>query len=211
MPMLESSAGQMVLKGLPAISFMFMCWMPSATQVYFLASGVIGLFQTYLINWPAFRRWANLTITEKRTADKIPESVRNIQSKTLRDTLIRIEKEKAARRRAQESLAKPQEPAENLSFLDRMLNKGKDFGKEMSDEIAEKLGTSSLDEREGKDRKKRAADYENERKREDEALREERNEARRREHLKTLENEKAKAIQSSAAPRKRVQRGPGGR
>lgn len=197
------------MTGLPMVSFVFTAFLPAAVQVYFLASGAFGLCQTYLVNWPAFRRWANLTIAEKRTKEKIPESIRNIQSKTLRDTLIRIEKEKAARRKAQERLANPQEPAEKLSFLDRIVNQGKGFGKNMSDEIAEKLGTSSLDEREANDRKKRAGEYENERKREDEALREQRNEARRQEHLKVLENEKAKAMKSPTAARKRVQRGPG--
>ncbi|CAG8117985.1 unnamed protein product [Penicillium salamii] len=202
MPMMDSSAGKSIMYGLPAISFTFMSFMPSALQLYFVASGVFGLTQTHIINSPTFRKWANMTIAKKPVVDGPSESVKNIQSKALRVTLERIEREKAAKKKAYEqSLVQPKEEGPKVSFIDRMLSQGKNLGKNMSKEISEKFGTSSIEERELKEQKKRAGEYEEERRNEDEVLRAQRNEARRVEHMKILENEKNKASQSWKANR----------
>lgn len=206
--MMDSSTGKSIMYGLPAISFTFMAFMPSALQLYFVASGLFGLTQTHIINSPAFRKWAGMTIPKKPVADGPSESVKNIQSKALRVTLERIEKEKALKKKAyEESLLKTQGEAPKVSFLDRILENGKDLGKTMSKEIGEKFGTSSFEERELKEQKKRANEYEQERKDEDEVARSKRNEARRQEHLKILENEKNKASQSWNANKAGQRRG----
>ncbi|CAG7919294.1 unnamed protein product [Penicillium olsonii] len=209
MPMMDSSMGKSIMYGLPAISFTFMSFMPAALQLYFVASGVFGLTQTHIINSLAFRNWAGMTIPKKVVpADGPSESVKNIQSKALRVTLERIEREKAAAKKAYEqSLAQPKEEPPKVSFIDRILSQGKDMGKNVSKEIAEKFGTSSIEERELKEQKRRAGEYESERRNEDEALRAQRNEARRLEHMKILENEKNKASQSWKASREGSRRG----
>ncbi|KAJ5322603.1 hypothetical protein N7452_010892 [Penicillium brevicompactum] len=208
MPIMDSSTGKSIMYGLPAVSFAFMAFMPSALQLYFVASGLFGLTQTHLINSPKFRTWAGLTIPKKVVANGPSESVKNIQSKALRVTLERIEKEKAAKKKAEEQrLLKLQGEPQQVSFIDRILANGKDLGKNMSKEIGEKFGTSSFEEREIKEQKRRAGEYEQERRDEDEALRAKRNEARRLEHLKILENEKNKASQSWNANKAGQRRG----
>lgn len=186
-----------------------MAFMPSALQLYFVATGIFGLTQTYVINSPTFRNWAGMTTMKVRTGYQPSESVQNVQSKALRATLERIEKERAAKRKAQEEkLEQAKAGGANISFIDRILNNGKDIGKTLSTEIANKFGTKTIEERERSQRKQRASEYEQERRVEDEALRAERNEARRQEHLKILQTEKSKASAAWQASREKAQRRP---
>jgi YidC/Oxa1 family membrane protein insertase len=207
MPMMESSAGKAIMYGLPAISFTFMAFMPSALQLYFVATGIFGLGQTYVINSTSFRNLTGMTNFKKTGATKL-EINSDIRSKGLRAALLRVEEEKAAQRKAREQIS--QQPLEGgaakISWIDSVMNKGKDLGKNVSKEISEKFGTSTLEERQLKEQKKRAGEYEGERKLEDDAKRAERNEIRRKEHLKILEKERNKASQSLKKDNR--QRGP---
>jgi YidC/Oxa1 family membrane protein insertase len=198
--MMDSGAGKAIMYGLPAISFTFMAFMPSALQLYFVATGVFGLAQTFVINSPAFRRWLGMTMMKKSTGEPKFEISPNIQSKGLRATMLRIEEEKAALRKARNSFAQPgKESPAKISWIDKIMNNGKDMGKNLSKEISEKFGTSSIEQRQRNEQKKRASEYEGERRIEDDAMRAERNEARRREHMKILEKERTKASQSFKA------------
>jgi YidC/Oxa1 family membrane protein insertase len=209
MPMMDSAAGKAIMYGLPAISFAFMSFMPSALQLYFVATGMFGLAQTYVINSPTFRRWVGMTMSKKSTGEPKLEISPNIQSKGLRATMLRIEEEKAALRKAREqNFVQPQqESTGKISWIDNVMNQGKDMGKNLSKEISEKFGTSSIEQRQRNEQKKRAGEYEGERRTEDDAMRAERNEIRRKEHMKILENERTKASKSWKAS-KDGQRGP---
>ena len=208
--MMDSSAGKAIIYGLPAISFTFMSFMPSALQLYFVATGMFGLFQTYVINSITFRRWTNMTIPKKTTGQPKLEIASNIQSKGLRAALLRVEEEKAALRKLREqgSVQPNQDGAGKISWIDSIVNNGKDMGKNLSKEISEKFGTSSIEERQRSEQKKRAGEYESERRVEDDALRAQRNENRRKEHMKILEKERTKASQSFKASKDNGQRGP---
>ena len=46
---------------LPAMSFMFTFWLPSAVQLSFFVSGLLSYFQAALFRQPWFRDWANMS------------------------------------------------------------------------------------------------------------------------------------------------------
>ncbi|KAJ5198941.1 Membrane insertase OXA1/ALB3/YidC [Penicillium cf. griseofulvum] len=194
MPMMQTEAGKYIVYGFPVMSFIFMAFMPSALQLYFVASGLFGLGQTYLINSDSFRRWMDLSIAKKPSDAKFSEITKNTGSKGLRNLLERLEQEKARHEKAH--LARPVSSAQEdvkISFIDRMYKKFGKAGSGLSKSVSQSFGTSTYEERLAKDQKKRAAEYEQQRKEEDQLLRSQRNEARRKEHMQTLENERTKA------------------
>lgn len=196
--MMQTEAGKYIIYGFPVMSFAFMAFMPSALQLYFVASGLFGLGQTYLINSEAFRKWMSLSIAQKPSnGPKFSAVTENTQSKGLRQLLERLEKEKAAQEKARSgaSVSPAQEEA-NISFIDRIYNKFGKAGSGLSESISQTMGTGTPEQRLAQEKKKRAAEYEQQRKDEDELMRRERNEARRREHMQTLENERAQASKS---------------
>lgn len=110
------------------MSFAFMAFMPSALQFYFVATGLFGLGQTYLINSNVFRTWMSLSIAQKPTnGPKYSAVTQSTESKGLRQLLERLEKEKAAQEKARTAI--PVSPAQEdvkISFIDRIYQK---FGK----------------------------------------------------------------------------------
>ncbi|CDM29360.1 Membrane insertion protein, OxaA/YidC [Penicillium roqueforti FM164] len=201
MPMMQTEAGKYIVYGFPVMSFAFMAFMPSALQLYFVASGIFGLGQTYLINSEAFRKWMHLSIARRPSnGPKYSAVTQNTESKPLRRLLERLEKEKAAQEKAQEKarseLAASPEQGGKISLIDRIYNKFGKVGTNFSKSVSESIGTSTVEQRLAKDKKKRADEYEQQRKDEDELMRKERNELRRKEHMQTLENERAKASKS---------------
>ncbi|KAJ5853730.1 Mitochondrial export translocase Oxa1 [Penicillium rubens] len=198
MPVMQTEAGKYIIYGFPVMSFAFMAFMPSALQLYFVASGLFGLGQTYLINSEAFRKWMHLSIARKPSNEpKYSAITENTESKSLRNLLERLEKEKAAQKKAPSKVsASPAHKDANISFIDRLYNKFGKAGSGLSESISKTMGTGTPEQRLAQEKKKRAAEYEQQRKDEDELIRQERNEARRREHMQTLENERAKASKS---------------
>ncbi|KAJ5416949.1 uncharacterized protein N7487_000499 [Penicillium crustosum] len=198
MPVMQTEAGKYIIYGFPVMSFAFMAFMPSALQFYFVATGLFGLGQTYLINSNAFRTWMSLSIAQKPSnGPKYSAVTQSTQSKGLRQLLERLEKEKAALEKARTAI--PVSPAQEdvkISFIDRIYQKFGKAGSSLSKSMSETLGTGTVEQRIAKDHKKRADEYEQQRKDEDELMRRERNEARRKEHMQTLENERAKASKS---------------
>lgn len=195
---MQTEAGKYIIYGFPVMSFAFMAFMPSALQFYFVATGLFGLGQTYLINSNAFRTWMSLSIAQKPSnGPKYSAVTQSTQSKGLRQLLERLEKEKAALEKARTAI--PVSPAQEdvkISFIDRIYQKFGKAGSSLSKSMSETLGTGTVEQRIAKDHKKRADEYEQQRKDEDELMRRERNEARRKEHMQTLENERAKASKS---------------
>lgn len=198
MPMMQTEAGKYIIYGFPVMSFAFMAFMPSALQFYFVASGLFGLGQTYLINSDAFRKWMSLSIAKKPSnGPKFSAVTQSTQSKGLRQLLERLEKEKAAQEKAlsEVPVSSAQEDVK-ISIIDRIYQKFGKVGSNLSKSVSETMGTSTVEQRIAKDQKKRADEYEQQRKDEDELMRRERNEARRKEHMQTLENERTKASKS---------------
>ncbi|KAJ5794998.1 Mitochondrial export translocase Oxa1 [Penicillium paradoxum] len=204
MPMMQTEAGKYIVYGFPVMSFVFMAFMPSALQLYFVATGLLGLGQTYLINSDGFRKWMHMSIARKAPAEKkqFSELTKNTQSKGLRLLLERIEQEKAAQEKARSaSRVQPQQedasmvPAK-ISLIDRFYKKFGKAGSSLSDSISSTFNTPTAEQRLAEDQKKRANEYEAQRKDEDELTRRERNDARRREHMRTMENQRIKASQS---------------
>ncbi|KAG0155885.1 hypothetical protein PDIDSM_3058 [Penicillium digitatum] len=198
MPMMQTEAGKYIIYGFPVMSFAFMAFMPSALQFYFVASGLFGLGQTYLINSDAFRNVMSLSIAKKPSnGPKFSAVTQSTQSKGLRQLLERLEKEKAAQEKAlsEVPVSSAQEDVK-ISIIDRIYQKFGKVGSNLSKSVSETMGTSTVEQRIAKDQKKRADEYEQQRKDEDELMRRERNEARRKEHMQTLENERTKASKS---------------
>ncbi|KAJ5958427.1 Membrane insertase OXA1/ALB3/YidC [Penicillium vulpinum] len=198
MPLMQSEAGKYIIYGFPVMSFAFMAFMPSALQLYFVATGLFGLGQTYLINSESFRKRLSLSIAQKpSTGPKYSAVTQNTTSKGLRSLLERLEREKAAQEKARLEGTGAYAPEEGkVSFIDRIYKKFGTVGSGVSKSLSETLGTGTVEQRLAKDRKKRADEYEQQRKDEDDLIRRERNEARRREHMQTLENERTKASNS---------------
>ncbi|KAJ5836719.1 Membrane insertase OXA1/ALB3/YidC [Penicillium robsamsonii] len=197
MPMMQTEAGKYIIYGFPVMSFVFMAFMPSALQLYFVATGLFGLGQTYMINSETFRKWMDLSIAKKPSnGPKYSALTQNTESKGLRNLLERLEKEKAAEKARLQHVESPVQEDVKISFIDRMYKKLGTAGSGLTKSVSESLGTQTVEQRLAKDRKQRADEYEQQRKDEDELLRRERNEARRREHMQTLENERAKASKS---------------
>ncbi|KAJ5602817.1 hypothetical protein N7537_005773 [Penicillium hordei] len=198
MPMMQTEAGKYIIYGFPVMSFAFMSFMPSALQFYFVATGLFGLGQTYLINSNVFRTWMSMSIAQKPSnGPKYSAVTQNTQSKGLRQLLERLEKEKAAQEKARTEVpGSPVQEDVKISFIDRIYQKFGKAGSSLSKSVSETMGTSTVEQRIAKDHKKRADEYEQQRKDEDELMRRERNEARRKEHMQTLENERTKASKS---------------
>ncbi|KAJ5146192.1 Membrane insertase OXA1/ALB3/YidC [Penicillium bovifimosum] len=210
MPMMQTEIGKYIIYGFPIISFVFMAFMPSALQLYFVATGIFGLGQTYLINSNNFRGWMKMTIPQKLAdGHQFSELTRNTQSKGLRQLMERIEQEKAAQAEARKAIRVEEEakgPAK-VSIIDRFYDKFGKAGSDLQNSMSKTLGMSTPEQRLASDKKKRADEYEEQRKEEDELMRRKRNEARRREHLKAqeLQRERAKKSlkQSQAAANRR--------
>ncbi|KAJ5562741.1 Membrane insertase OXA1/ALB3/YidC [Penicillium sp. DV-2018c] len=206
MPMMQTDMGKYIIYGFPVMSFVFMTLMPSALQLYFVATGLFGLGQTYVINSDNFRGWMKMTIPEKLAdapGPQFSELTRNTQSKGLRLLMERIEQEKAAKARAtantratvQEDSGEVKGPAK-ISMIDRLYEKFGKVGSEVQDSLSKTLGTATPEERLASEKKKRALEYEEQRKEEDELMRRKRNEERRIEHLRAQELERERAKKS---------------
>lgn len=59
--MITAAMRQVVLYGLPALSFLFMVWMPAALQLTFTTGTTIGVIQSLLFKSNTARRWLGIT------------------------------------------------------------------------------------------------------------------------------------------------------
>lgn len=180
---------------MPAISFAFLSFFPSALQLYFVATGLFGMGQAYLLSSPVFRQLAGITLAKPvMSAEEAASQQR---------TAIRLLADQAELKAKAASQAPP---AVEASAIDRAIGSPKAFWKEFRKDIQDKLdsisGSTPTTNADGspaepprlseKDREL-AADYEKRRQEEEAWKRDERNHARRQAHMKALEAEREKA------------------
>ncbi|KAF4203334.1 hypothetical protein CNMCM8927_008926 [Aspergillus lentulus] len=198
-----TTLGRLLMFGLPALSFVFMAFFPSALQLYFVTTGLFGLGQAYLLGSDTFRKSMNIAIPVRQPKNgQSPGHDASQQSKSIRTLREHLEAERA--KMIQEEHKSPD--SMEISFIDRALNNLKEAKENIKRETTEKLdavrgqapvknadGTIAEPPRLGEKDLKLAADYERRRKEEEDWKREERNHARREAHLKALELEREKA------------------
>jgi YidC/Oxa1 family membrane protein insertase len=198
-----TTLGRLLMFGLPAFSFLFMAFFPSALQLYFVTTGLFGLGQAYLLGSDTFRKSMNIAIPVRQPKNgQSPGHDDSQPSKSIRTLREHLEAERA--KMIQEEHKSPD--SVEISFIDRALNNLKEAKENIKRETTEKLdavrgqapvknadGTIAEPPRLGEKDLKLAADYERRRKEEEDWKREERNHARREAHLKALELEREKA------------------
>ncbi|KAF9883943.1 Mitochondrial inner membrane protein oxa1 [Aspergillus nanangensis] len=206
-PLTGTALGNMFLYGMPAISFVFMSFFPSALQLYFGATGLFALGQSYLLSNHGFRKWANIAIPKKVVSPAAGGSPTGAeqQSRALRMLTESLEVEKA-------ELFENVKPKARISFIDRAIESLKDSKNKTSKEIGDKMnelrgagpaknsdGSPAEPPRLSEKDRRLADDYERRRREEEDWKREERNHARREAHMKALEAEREKAKSSFKA------------
>lgn len=202
-----------LLYGLPAISFAFMSFFPSALQLYFLATGALSLAQTHILHSPSFRRFANIAFPVKKAP--APEAP-NQSLRMITDAL-------AAERARMAKMQKATE-VQRTSFIDRAIENIKKGGQDFARDVSEKVkaasgqgpetnadGTPAAPPRLSKEDHKLAADYEKRRREEEAWEREQRNHARRQAHLKTLEMQRQQVVSFMKKSQDEVNRSKKGR
>jgi len=186
--------GKFVVYVFPSLSFLFVCFWPSSLQLYFATTGLFALGQTYLLNSPRFRKFANLAETSKPGAGA---SAKNQANKGVRLIYDTIQKE------APKTAAFP--PDGNISVVDRAVNSIKSGVKDLKRETMDTLNTAMGGQadtnpdgspapppRLSKQDLKSAEDYERRKKDEENSRREERNHARRQDYLSQLQAKEEK-------------------
>ncbi|KAL4894562.1 60Kd inner membrane protein-domain-containing protein [Aspergillus ambiguus] len=202
----NSSLGKMFLYGMPAMTFAFMSFFPSALQLYFLATGLFALGQSYMLASPGFRKFANIAIPQKAGAPAPGGGVSSEdQQKQLRMIVEAMEQQQK-----NPSAAQGKTPdANTVSFIDRFLDSVKQSTDKTRKEVSEKMdelrgngpqknadGTLAAPPRLSESDRKLADAYEKRRREEEDWKREERNHARRQAHMRTLEAERERARSS---------------
>ncbi|EAU31221.1 predicted protein [Aspergillus terreus NIH2624] len=203
----NSSLGKMFLYGMPAMTFAFMSFFPSALQLYFVATGAFALGQSYLLASPGFRKFANIAIPQKAggSAPGAGMSAED-QQKALRMIAEAMEQQKNPA--AAGAAAKTPDP-NTVSFIDRFLDSLKQSTDKTRKEVTEKMdelrgkgpqknadGSPAAPPRLSENDRKLADAYEKRRREEEDWKREERNHARRQAHMRTLAAEREKARSS---------------
>ncbi|OXV08485.1 hypothetical protein Egran_03753 [Elaphomyces granulatus] len=186
--------GKFVVYVFPSLSFLFVCFWPSSLQLYFATTGLFALGQTYLLNSPGFRKFANLTDISNRGAGASANNQANNGIRLIYDT---IQKE------APKTAGFP--PDGNISVVDRAVNSIRSGVKDLKRETMDKLNTAMSSQantnpdgspapppRLSKQDLKSAEDYEQRKKDEENSKREERNHARRQDYLKQLQAKQEK-------------------
>ncbi|KAF7596609.1 Mitochondrial inner membrane protein oxa1 [Aspergillus hancockii] len=195
--MANSPIGNFFMYGMPAMTFAFMSFFPSALQLYFVSTGAFALGQAYLLSSPTFRHLANVALPKTMNPDaQMTPSEQSRALRMLNSTLAAEAKEEPTR----------YEPGREISFIDRTIDKVKknygDMKVDMKGKIESATGNEPKRNADGslaepsrlsENDRKLAADYEKRRKEEEDWKREERNHARREAHLRALELEREKA------------------
>lgn len=201
MEFLSSSAGKTLMVALPTISFTFMAFMPSALQLYFVATGFFALVQAYLVNSTAFRNMLGMTIARRYAIDTSAEETQS--------HLARLQSRVNARMKPSESEAQKDTPLpskQNVSKIDKLMGGvGKHFrqsGTDISQKLTEMSGKGPATNADGSPaapprltaaERKKAEEYEQEQQSLDDYRRSERNHARRSAQMRALRVERQKA------------------
>lgn len=211
----SSSLGKSFIYGLPALSFFFIAFFPSALQLYFASTGLMALGQAYLLNSPGFRRWKGMAPLPQRDVFPLPggysgsDGAQPNRALRMIQDAIETEKQKVAK-----DLAKAP-PPQSVSFLDKIYSGVKENASNVRKEVEEKLnevtgkggdvnpdGTPAPPPRLSKKDKQHADEYHRRRQDEEDAIREERNHQRREAHWRALEEQREKAARAWKAKNK---------
>lgn len=198
--------GQMILYVLPGFSFLFMAFQPAALQLYFASTGIFAFFQSTIMHNPWVRNFFHMTMP---TGGSSAPTFDRTQSAGVARLQMRIAEEK---RRAAEIKKQPQEEAPpasitKVSSIDQWIQGKKKGFSQWSEDASKSMnkvlgksttnadGTPVAGPRLSDAERRKAEEYEKERKSADAFAREERNHARREAHKQALaaEREKAKA------------------
>ena len=101
----------------PVVTFIGMQFFPSALQLYFVGTGLFGVFQAYLLNNNNFRRFANITIPV-RHQDTGATTTGPLHSLHM---LGEEQRARQAELRKQAEAAGLEKQLERLSFIDRQM------------------------------------------------------------------------------------------
>jgi YidC/Oxa1 family membrane protein insertase len=195
----DSTFGQAMLIGLPTVTFFIMSMWPSSLQLYFAASSLFGLSQTYLLNSPTVRQGLNLAPLPIHGGSQAmdPRRLRLIED--------------SVKPRAQ--ISETRELPPNVSLIDRWVESAKKPFRNMRNEYREKMssisgdapaknadGTPAAPSRLSKADLKRAEDYERRRKEEAAFQRSLRNAQRQAAHEKNTKNKSSSAKAQQPKP-----------
>lgn len=218
----STGPGKGMLIGLPVLSFSFIAFQPAALQLYFVTTGAWAVLQAHVLNNTSFRQRMGLAISDPALKNKGGLNMKLLEnkSKNLADLHKRLADES---RYVAEMGRQPAQSDQNLSSIDRWVNKSKKTFENIAADAGQKMRNfsgQSTKNADGSDaaaprltdaERQRAEGYEKERQSMDAFARAERNEARRRAHLQALaaERQKAKAYwqkQQEAAVNEQKQR-----
>ncbi|KAJ5689331.1 hypothetical protein N7462_003723 [Penicillium macrosclerotiorum] len=197
MDIMKTSAGKAMLFGLPAISFAFMAFMPSALQLYFSTTAIFAVFQSYAINNVAFREKLGMAVPINHQGKK--EAKSNLER--LQDRVAGIEDKEIQAQSAGSG-------SQKTSKFDQIYDNAAKWGKQAKLDLNEKLREASGQVTKNADgspvaaprltaaEKREAELYEANAKAREIYAREERNHARRSGQMRTLANERRKAEES---------------
>lgn len=210
MELFQSSAGKGILIGFPLLSFAFIAFQPAALQLYFLTTGAWAFAQAHVVNNTTFRKTMGLTISDAKLRKKDDSNMKLLEKKS--KSLAALHERLAYEQRYAAEMRKPKPQShagqadQNLSSIDRWVNKGKKAFEDFTADAGEKMRSfsgQSTKNADGSDpeppsitdeERQRAEDYEAEMKAMDAYNREERNAARRRDHLRAVKEERRKAV-----------------
>lgn len=178
--------------GLPIISASAMCFWPAILQLYFAATGLIGVCQAYLITSPGFRKLVGIAPLPKAAPKDTNTPADSGPSSRIRviPTTARVVPEK-------QTPGQEVHVPENISIIDRTLDNMKknvrEMQKQFQDKVDEMAGEkktkdSDVPQRLSKQELENAKTYEQRRKEQLEMERELRNQRLREEHLKKKRN-----------------------
>ena len=145
---MSAGAGRLMIYVLPGISFLFMMWMPSALQLYFVSTGAFAAAQAHMIHSPKFRKWMNMTQPRrvKGQANKPAPNKGDLEAR-LREH----------RRRAAGLPSLPQQqptPAtQDVSAIDRLVGSVKDTVKSSVPEKKGRLSEQEIKRAEAQDKR----------------------------------------------------------
>ncbi|KAJ5913178.1 hypothetical protein N7504_002061 [Penicillium tannophilum] len=202
--LMNGPAGKGLLYGLPILTLAFTAFMPSALQLYFVATGLWAVGQAHIVHNPSFRRWMKMEVPQvigetERMDDSLSQLTRRLQ-----------EDQQRRLRQAQAQYLEAEVDPSKMSAIDRWMKGGKDYFKELQEQISKGAknvtgsggpetnadGSPAAAPRLTENQRKRATKEEEEQSAYEKEERQRRNEERRLAHKQALENERERAKSS---------------
>ncbi|KAJ5948977.1 hypothetical protein N7454_002284 [Penicillium verhagenii] len=196
--LMSGPAGKGLVRGLPILTLAFTAFMPSALQLYFAATGIWAFGQSHIVNNLTFRAWMKMETPQAIGNTELPDdSLSKLTRRLQEENLKRLSEARAEYKEMQVDPSK-------MSAIDRWMKGGKDWLKELQQQVSkgakEMSGSGRPDTnadgspvappRLTEAQLKRATKEEEEQLAYDKEERERRNEERRLAYKQTQENER---------------------